>query len=443
MRILIVGSGAREHALCKTLSRSASKPLLFCCATNQNPGIKQLTQHYWQGNITCVRTLIKLASQWKINLAIIGPEAPLEMGLVDALEEEGIATVGPKKALAQIETSKRFTRNLLKKYHIPGSPEFRSFNELTGVLNFLHELGHGRYVIKADGLMSGKGVKVAGEHLHSFEEAYHYCNTLLRLGQSVVIEEKLIGQEFSYLSFCDGERLIPMPLVQDHKRAFVNDQGPNTGGMGSYSDANHSLPFLRPDDVTAAEAINNAVIQALKEECGEKYRGILYGSFMVCRDGVKLIEYNARFGDPEAINILSILDSDLVDVCQSLVQGHLDPKQVRFKPLATVCKYAVPLGYPEDTVQHKKVDVTKVQNKDNLYFAAIDDIDGDLYVNKSRALAVVGSAPTIAEAESIAEKEIKRIEGPLFHREDIGTSALINKRIQMMQALYQEVYTSC
>jgi len=435
MRILIVGSGAREHAIAKALARSATHPEIFCCATTYNPGILPLAQQYWVGDIQNVHYVTQQARQWGIDLAIIGPEAPLAQGVVDALDRDNIATVGPKKILAQLESSKIFTRTLLKKYQISGSPHYQSFSQLKGVMDFLHELGEGRYVVKADGLMGGKGVKVAGDHLHSFAEAYDFCETLIRQGASFVIEEKLIGQEFSMLSFCDGERLIPMPLVQDHKRAFVDDLGPNTGGMGSYSDANHSLPFLIPSDILSAEKINQAVIEALTEECGERYKGILYGSYMATSDGIKLIEYNARFGDPEALNVLSILDSDFVEICQSLAFGQLTPEQVRFKPLATVCKYAVPLGYPDRPQINGSIDVSQVLCPDQLYFASVNATETGLCALGSRALAVVGIASTIAQAEKIAEEDINRVQGALFHREDIGTASLINRRIEMMREL--------
>ena len=438
MRILIVGSGAREHILARSFAQSAEKSILFCCATTHNPGIKSLTKDYWLGDICCVESVVMQARIWQIELAMIGPEAPLEKGLVDALEAAGIPTVGPKKSLAQLETSKLFTRELLAKYNIAGSPAYQSFSDLTGVMDFLKVLGHPNYVIKADGLMGGKGVKVAGDHLHSFEEAYEFCEHLIHQGKRIVIEEKLIGQEFSMLSFCDGVCLIPMPLVQDHKRVFVNDGGPNTGGMGSYSDANHSLPFLTPIDKAAAEKINKAVIEALYLECGARYKGILYGSFIATCDGIKLIEYNARFGDPEALNVLSILDSDFTKICQSLVLGTLETSQVRFKPQATVCKYAVPLGYPERPQINCPIDITGITHPNQLYFAAVNVIEGELYTSGSRTLAIVGIAQTIKEAEIIAEAEINRIQGDLFHRKDIGTCELINRRIQMMQDLREE-----
>jgi len=435
INVLIIGSGAREHAIANAFKRSPQQPTLFCCATSNNPGIRELTHHYRICNITDCDVILKQAIDWQIDLAIIGPEAPLEQGLADSLWKNGIPTIGPKKKLAQIETSKAFTRDLLKKYHIAGSPEYQVFHDLSGVKEFLAKLGENGYVIKANGLMGGKGVKVAGDHLHSINEAYQFCEELNEQNQSFVIEEKCIGEEFSFMCFCDGETLIPMPLVQDHKRAFVNDAGPNTGGMGSYSDANHSLPFLTERDVTLAWQINQAVVSALTAEFGEKYIGILYGSFMATKDGVRLIEFNARFGDPESLNVLAILETDFVAICQAMVTGRLTQDLVQFAEQATVCKYAVPEGYPHHPVKNEIVDISDVKHKAQLYLAAVDERDGKLYATGSRTAAVVGVADTITLAEKIAEDDINRIKGLLFHRKDIGTPELIQRRIETMRAL--------
>ena len=438
MNILIIGSGAREHILTKACAQSPTPCQLFCIGSSLNPGIKKLCADYAVMNMFQVEAVLQQARQWTIQMAIIGPEAPLEQGLADAFERQGILTVGPKKKSAQLETSKAFTRNLFSNYRIPGSPQYRLFHTLDDVKPFLHQLGEGNYVVKANGLMGGKGVKVAGDHLHSIDEAYVFCQQLHEEKIPFLIEEKLIGQEFSLLNFCDGERLIPMPLVQDHKRAFDGDMGPNTGGMGSYSAADHRLPFLTDQDIKAAQHINEQTIRALKQECNETYQGILYGSFIATTKGVYLIEYNARFGDPEILNLLSIFDGDFVELCTSLVNGSLYPEQVRFKHLATVCKYAVPLGYPDAVLDHTPISISAVQNQEQLYFAQVKEHHGTLMSTSSRTLAVVGIADTIAKAEKIAEEEISRVQGALFHRRDIGTAALIEKRIQMMAALREE-----
>ncbi|KTD12004.1 phosphoribosylamine-glycine ligase [Legionella gratiana] len=432
MNILVIGSGAREHALIKALHRSPQNPSLFCYGTSVNPGIHQLTAQYDTGDITDCAAVLSAAKLWAIDLAIIGPEAPLEQGMADALWKIGIPTIGPKKNLAQIETSKEFARDLMQKYNIQGLPRYKKFTNLDQIESFLHELGEGNYVIKANGLMGGKGVKVAGEHLHSITEALSFCQEILNQKQTILIEEKLIGQEFSLMCFADGECLIPMPLVQDHKRAYDGDRGPNTGGMGSYSDTDHSLPFLTPNEVQDALAINNAVFHALSHECKEQYIGILYGSFIATKNGIYVIEFNARFGDPEALNVLSILESDFVALCHALVNGSLTEDKVTFAKQATVCKYTVPEGYPDSPKKNFVVDFSKIACQNYLYLASVNQVDEQIIALGSRTAAYVGIADSIFAAEMNAEHEVSLIEGPLFHRQDIGTEPLIQQRIEQM-----------
>lgn len=435
MNILIVGSGAREHAIAKSLSLSTHQPNIFCYASSRNPGITALATGYHIGDLTHCEQVTNQAREWGIDLAIIGPEAPLEQGVADALWANDIAVIGPKKLLAQIETSKAFTRDLMAKYKIAGLPSYQVFSSSEGVAEFLALLGEGNYVVKANGLMGGKGVKVAGDHLHSMLDAQHYCDEIFAQGKTLVIEEKLIGQEFSFMCFSDGDTLAPMPIIQDNKRAYVDDKGPNTGGMGSYSAADHRLPFLSAMDVDAAFQINKSVLAALKSETDEPYIGILYGGFIATSNGVYVIEFNARFGDPEALNVLSILESDFVDLCLALTNGTLKTAAVQFANKATVCKYAVPEGYPDHPLRDVAIDISSVNHKEGLYLAAVNEIDKQLYATGSRTAAYVGIAASIAEAEQIAEREISQIKGPLFHREDIGTTPLINKRIEAMRKL--------
>lgn len=433
-KILIVGSGAREHAICRKINESNLPKEIFCIASNMNPGIAELCSEIVVENINDPGLIVEYAKQKDVSLVIVGPENPLYAGVADALWDAKIKVVGPKKNLAQIETSKAFTRELLSEYKIPGGPKYQTFNSMNGVSNFLNELGDA-FVVKYDGLAGGKGVKVAGDHLHSHQEAILYCQEILDKNGEFVIEEQFFGEEFSLMSFCDGRSLKHMPAIQDHKRAYENDTGPNTGGMGTYSDADHSLPFLTKKDIEEACSINKQTVSALQNKFGEGYKGILYGGFMATENGVKLIEYNARFGDPEAMNVLSILESDLIEIFNAITGGTLEEINVRFQNKATVCKYGVPEGYPDTPVKGKKIDVSAVKDPDRLFYASVDLVDNELIQAGSRAVAFVGIADSITEAEAIAEREISSIKGPLFHRTDIGTDAVIQKRVKHMQRL--------
>jgi len=433
-KILVIGSGAREHAIVRALDRSHQEKEIFCLASNMNPGIAALCDELLIGNFNDPDFVVNYTNEIGATLAIIGPENPLENGVADALWSIKVKVVGPKKDLAKLETSKAFTRDLLREYNIPGGPQYQTFNSLAGVTEFLNVLGE-NYVVKYDGLAGGKGVKVSGEHLHSHDEALAYCQELTDKGDEFVIEEKFIGEEFSLMSFCDGDTLKHMPAVQDHKRAYEGDTGPNTGGMGTYSDANHSLPFLTENDIVEAHQINTQTAKAVKDKFGEGYQGVLYGGFMATASGVKLIEYNARFGDPEAMNVLSLLDSDFIEICNGITDGTLKNVDVKFQNKATVCKYAVPEGYPNSPVKNEQINVSKIENPDGLFYASVDIQNGKLVEAGSRTVAIVGVADSISNAENIAEKEVSAIDGPLFHRSDIGTDMVIQKRINHMKSI--------
>ena len=433
-KILLIGSGAREHAIARAISRSTKEKEVYCLATNLNPGIADLCNELIVADINAPDVVKEYAQKHSIDFAIIGPENPLANGIADVLSDIDIGSIGPKKDLAQIETSKAFTRDLLTEYKIPGSPKYKTFNSMEGVKNFLEDLGE-NYVVKFDGLAGGKGVKVAGDHLRSHKEAVAYCGEIISGGGEFVIEKKLIGQEFSLMSFCDGKHLSHMPAVQDHKRAYEGDNGPNTGGMGTYSDSDHSLPFLDNNHISSAKKINEKTASALKDKFGQGYKGILYGGFIATKDGVQLIEYNARFGDPEAMNVLSILETDLIDICKAILNKSLGKLDIIFSNLATVCKYAVPDGYPESPVKNKQIDISGVSDTDNLFHASVELKNNKLIEVGSRTVAIVGAGETIWEAEKIAEKEISKVKGPLFHRKDIGTTELIQKKINHMYSL--------
>lgn len=432
MKILLIGNGAREHVIAETLKKSPKCSDLVVYANKVNPGIKALASVYEVGSLADMKALRDFAKREKPDFAFFGPENPLADGGADTLAEIGIPSVGPKKSLARLESSKGFTRQLLEKYKIPGNPLFRVFTRKEGMDDFAHQLG--QFVVKADGLIGGKGVQVMGDHFQTIGEGLAFARECLQKDGRVVIEEKLVGQEFSLMSFCDGDHVVDMPPVQDHKRAFEGDQGPNTGGMGSYS-TGALLPFLTQKDLEDAHGITVAVAQALKNECGEGFKGIMYGGFIVSKNGVRLIEYNARFGDPEVMNVLPLLKNDFVDLCTTLIEGDLTPEMAQFENGATVCKYVVPEGYPENPRKGEKIRIKEVPEGVKAYYAAIDEKEGQLYLSSSRAIGFVGIAKTLAEAEILAQKAVESVEGPIAYRRDIGTARLIDKRIEMMREI--------
>jgi len=436
--ILLVGNGAREHAMAEAIVRSPQKPKLFSFMKANNPGIASLSEKAVLGSYSDLAAITAFAKEHKIEFAVIGPEDPLNNGVVDALAQIGIPAVGPNKSLARLETSKAFTRNLVSKYNIPGNPQFKVFTSPDGMAAFLNELEG--IVLKPDGLTGGKGVLVQGDHFTTREEALKLCEQILKESSSVIVEEKFDGEEFSLQCLCDGKTVVGTPLVQDHKRRFDGDKGPNTGGMGSYSMPDHSMPFVKPSDIEEGLEITRQVAAALWKETGSPYKGVMYGGFIATKNGAKLLEYNARFGDPEAMNILPLLKTDFVEVCKSIIGGTLDRLKVEFEPRATVCKYVVPKGYglpadhPDAASSKAKIEVGDV-GKARLYYSSVDKKEDGLYLSSSRAIGIVGIAGTLDEARKIAEEGVHAVRGPVAYREDIGTDTLIQKRIDHMKKI--------
>lgn len=434
MKVLVVGSGAREHIIVKKLKISSKNPNLYCFSDFINPAISQLTVDYKIGDFADINAIADYAKSKCIELAIIGPEKPLEAGVTDVLLLSGIKVVGPSKKNAFLESSKSFTRDLLSKYKIHSSPQYKKFDSIDGISIYLKDLKD-NYVIKADGLAGGKGVKVFGKHVFNDTDAMEACANFLKSHSSIVIEEKLIGEEFSLHSFVDGKNLVHMPVVQDYKLAYDFDKGPNTGGMGSYSDANLTLPFIAEYFVKDAEKINEKVIEALALETNQVYKGILYGSYMLTNSGVKVIEYNVRFGDPECINILSLLNSDFLNICMNIADGCLKDSDVVFSNKATVCKYLVPEGYPNNPKSGQKIKIGNLQYPENLYYASVVEKDNILCNSKSRSVAYVAVADDIQSAYDLSELEVSKISGKLFYRKDIGSKDLINLKIENMKSI--------
>lgn len=435
-KILLIGNGAREHVMAESLKKSRHDVQLFVFGGAKNPAMVEMAEEYMIGEVCDLEAVREFARRMKPDFALLGGEAPIAAGVADMLLENEIHSASPLQTVGRLESSKSFTRDLLAKYGIPGNPKFRVFFDEKGLAEFFDELGDD-FVVKADGLKGGKGVKVSGDHLNGKVEGFTYALECLDEGGRVIVEEKLIGQEFSLMSFCDGRHVADMPPVQDHKRAYEGDKGSNTGGMGSYSCEDHLLPFLNSGDIAEASEITKRTASALFEETGIYFKGVMYGGFIVTASGVRLIEYNARFGDPEAMNVLPIMKTDYVDICEATIEGELRDLKVEFENKATVCKYVVPEGYPDKPVKGEKITVGEVPEGVRTYYASVDAREDGLYLSGSRAIAFVGIAGNLAEAERLAQSGVTSVKGPVFYRKDIGTRELVEKRVEMMERIRQ------
>ncbi|WP_101297273.1 phosphoribosylamine--glycine ligase [Halegenticoccus soli] len=421
--VLLIGGGGREHAIARALVPGCD---LYACASNRNPGIVGLAEGFETLDETDADGVAAYAEEVGATLAVVGPEKALAAGVADALDDAGVYTFGPRSAEARIETDKAFQRRFMRDEGIPGCPDFETFDDVEAACEYVDEYD-GDLAVKPAGLTGGKGVKVIGDQV-TREEAKAY----LRESDydRVVLEERLVGEEFTVQAFVAGGGLRATPAVQDHKRAYEGDEGPNTGGMGSYSDAAAHLPFMTEADYEEAVEVLEATVEALPD-----YKGVLYGQFMLTADGVKVVEFNARFGDPEAMNTLPILETQFLDVLVAAREGEPLP-ELEFAGEATVCKYAVPEGYPEEPNAGAKIDVDEGSAGDALlYYASVDERADGLYTTTSRAFAVVGVADSIAAAEEIAEGALSAAGEGLRVRHDIGTAELLEKRIAHVHEL--------
>ncbi|MGA3199509.1 MAG: phosphoribosylamine--glycine ligase [Halobacteriota archaeon] len=423
MKVLLVGSGGREHAMAMAIAQSVEEPTLYAAMKYKNPGIAQLCKDYLLVNETDLDKVADYAR--RADLVVIGPEAPLAEGIVDVLNERGVRAFGPTRNAALIESDKRWARSFMSEKGIRGCPKYALFDDLRDADRFIRDnIDEEGLVIKPVGLTGGKGVVV----INSYSEGKEY---LKKLRGPVVIEECLSGEEFTVQAFVDGNVLAPAPAVQDHKRAFEGDLGPNTGGMGSYTDKSYVLPFMNEEDYRAAVAIMQDTVNALKSE-GITFKGILYGQFMLTRTGPMVVEFNCRFGDPEAMNILPLLRSDFIELAESAVDGTL--KQTDYDLRATVCKYVVPAGYPTNP-KPTEITIDKDHIDAALFYASVDDRNGTITTTTSRALAVLGMAETIENAEQQAERALQFIKGDVFARHDIGKKELVQSRIEHMKRI--------
>ncbi|MCL1984045.1 MAG: phosphoribosylamine--glycine ligase, partial [Methanomassiliicoccaceae archaeon] len=320
-----------------------------------------------------------------------------------------------------------------------GNLGFGSFGNAKDTERYIRTLDH-EIVVKPVGLTGGKGVKVQGEHLHSMDEIMNYVNEIFDNnigGAGVIIEERAVGEEFTQMVFCDGSTISPMPLVQDHKRAYEGDVGPNTGGMGSYTDADHLLPFVTASERKEALHIIQKIADALRKE-GCEYRGPMYGQFMLTVNGPKIIEINARFGDPEAMNVLPILKTRFTDICMAMATGTLKD-DVEFEKKATVCKYVVPEGYGVRSKAGLPVSVDEPGVERcgaAAFYANVDIVNERLVTGTSRSVGVVGIAESIEKAERNCECALDHVKGDaIFVRHDIGRRELVQRRVDHMKEI--------
>jgi phosphoribosylamine--glycine ligase len=424
---LLVGGGAREHAIGWALVKNPGVRL-YTAALNHNPGLFRISAGYLQTAETDVPGIVAWAKERSIDLAVMGMESPLEAGMVDALEAEGFPAVGPRKSAARIETSKSYMRGLMQRHNIASQAEYHYFTDAGLASEFLRSTSE-NFALKPDGLTGGTGVRIMGEHFASRDEAVEYARRVLdeRIGGEggLVIEELLTGHEFTLQCFVDGRTLRPMPMARDYKRAYDGDQGPNTGSMGSYSIAGGLLPYVGQAERDEALSVMNDIAAAMQSE-GDPYRGIMYGQFMLTQQGVRLIEINARFGDPEAINVLTLLDSDFYEICRAMVEGRLAEADVRFKDAATVCVYVTPRGYGENAEAgaELRIDEASIAAQGVIpFFAKVDDVDGRILTTRSRAIGLLALAENVSEARRRVGEALKAISGRYHARSDIGLEA--------------------
>lgn len=421
MKVLVVGGGGREHALCWKISKSPIVKALFC-----TPGNVGISKHATSVDIkvTDIESMVRFARAEEIDLTVVGPEIPLSLGIVDRFQEENLNIFGPNKAAAEIESSKVYSKNLMKKYDIP-TAFFSTFYDYGDAVNWVKEVKP-PLVIKADGLAAGKGVIIC----HTEDESIDALDGIMRSkifgdsGNRVVIEEFLQGEEVSFIAFTDGENVLPLASSQDHKALLDGDKGPNTGGMGAYSPA----PIVTSE---LHEAIMNQVmiptVRALKEE-GRVYKGILYAGLMIEGTDIKVLEFNCRFGDPEAQPLLMRMRSDIVPIMRAISRGGVAEGEFQWYDQASVCVVMASKGYPGDYKKGFQIDrIDDVNDMDGvIVFHSGTSRDGSKIVaNGGRVLGVTALGDNIPDAISTAYNAVNHIDcESLYFRTDIGKKAL-------------------
>ena len=416
MKIMVVGGGGREHAIIKKIKENPAVSQIFALPGNGGIAADAVCVDIGAKDI---EGITKFAVENNIDFAVVAPDDPLVLGAVDALKAAGIKTFGPDKKAAIIEGSKAFSKELMKKYHIP-TAQYETFTDMEQALAYIRRQG-APIVVKADGLALGKGVVVAA----TVEEAEEAVRSMMQdhkfgaSGSTVVIEECMVGPEVTVLAFCDGEHLVPMLSSQDHKRAYDGNQGPNTGGMGAFCPSPKYTPEIAE---RCMKEIFLPTVAAMKAE-GRPFKGVIYFGLMLTQDGPKVVEYNARFGDPETQPLLSMLDTDLMDIFQACVDGTLDQMDIRWKPGASCCIVLASGGYPVKYQSGYPISGLEAAGKLATVFHAGTKLgeDGTVLTAGGRVLGVTAVSGDLEEAIKKAYAACKPISFQDMHfRTDIG-----------------------
>lgn len=414
MKVLVIGGGGREHAICHTLQKSAKVDKIWCAPGNG--GIAQVAECV-EIKATDLAGVLAFCQENKPDLVMVAPDDPLALGMVDVLEEAGFRAFGPRKNAAVIEGSKSFAKDLMQKYNIPtaGYAVFESSDE---AIAYIRAQG-APIVVKADGLALGKGVTVAMSEQEAIDAVRDAIDggAFGGAGARVVIEEFLTGPEVSVLAFVDGKTLKTMPSAQDHKRAYDHDEGPNTGGMGAFSPSR-----FYTDDIAAQcmETIFRPTVEAMAKE-GRPFKGVLYFGLMLTEKGPRVIEYNARFGDPETQAVLSRLKSDLFDIFNAVIDGKLEEADIRWADNAACCVVMASGGYPKSYEKGKEITGLHDVTDAIVFHAGTAAQDGKIRTSGGRVLGVTATAPTLDEAIRRAYAGVQKIHFDQAHfRTDIG-----------------------
>lgn len=421
MKILVIGSGGREHTLVWKISQSPKVSKIFCAPGNA--GISHLAQCVDIGEDNIVE-LANFAQKMKIDLTIVGPELSLSRGMVDEFDKLGLKIFGPNQKATQIESSKVFSKYLMKKYNIP-SANYAVFQDIKKAFDYVKQRAY-PLVIKADGLAAGKGVFI----VKGIKQAKEALDSLMKkkifgdAGEYVVIEEFLEGEEISVLAFSDGKTVVPMVSSQDHKKIFNKDKGPNTGGMGAYS----PVPFY--NDLSrkiVLQKILKPTIEGLKTE-GREYKGVLYAGLILTKEGPKVLEFNARFGDPETQVVLPRLETDLIEIFNAVIEGNLHKINLKWKDNAVVCVVIASGGYPGKYQKGKVIGGLKsLEEMKNIiaFHAGTKFQDGKVVTSGGRVLGITAWADTIFKAKEKAYEGVEKIYfEEMYYRKDIALKGI-------------------